>query len=145
MGKPRVAWCLGAIVVIIFLRTGANDPGPDIACCLNQTAGKVGRWLRFSHPPLISPQVVSQPASRTIRALHGVRAIRSATETTVLITDESGIGKELLACAIRYASARAEGSFVAVNCAALPGTLLLLLADHFIKTLGPRWGRATSR
>ncbi len=53
MRKPRVVRCRGAIVAFIFLRAEANDFGPDIACCLNQTAGKVGRRLRASHPPLI--------------------------------------------------------------------------------------------
>ena len=43
---------------------------------------------------------------------------------SVLISGESGTGKELIARAIHFGSARSEGPFVPVNCAAIPGELV---------------------
>ena len=48
----------------------------------------------------------------------------SRTEATVLVLGESGSGKELVADAIHYASARAEAPLIKVSCAAIPDTLL---------------------
>ncbi len=48
----------------------------------------------------------------------------SKTDTTVLITGETGVGKELVARALHQNSLRSEGPFIRVNCAALPESLI---------------------
>lgn len=65
--------------------------------------------------------VASDAASRNLFAL----AARVAqTDTTVLLTGESGVGKEVVARYIHAHSARRQGPFVAINCAAIPDSLL---------------------
>ncbi len=69
-----------------------------------------------------APQIVGgSPAWR--RVLAAVERA-AATDATVLIEGETGTGKELVARAVHAMSARAGGPFVAVNCAAIPDTLL---------------------
>lgn len=48
----------------------------------------------------------------------------SSIDTTVLLVGESGVGKELIAKTIHFNSLRKEENFIAVNCSALPETLL---------------------
>ncbi len=56
--------------------------------------------------------------------LEMARSAAESDHTTVLIQGESGTGKEVFAKAIHYNSARAQGSLISINCAALPDTLL---------------------
>ena len=48
----------------------------------------------------------------------------TGSSSTVLITGESGTGKELFARAVHMESNRRDNAFVAINCAAIPDTLL---------------------
>ncbi len=57
------------------------------------------------------------------KVLDLVRAV-APTRSTVLVQGESGTGKELIARAVHNWSDRADNSFVSVNCAALPETLI---------------------
>jgi Nif-specific regulatory protein len=62
--------------------------------------------------------------SAPMRELFSMMDRVAGTETTVLITGESGTGKELVARALHERSARAKKAFVAVNCAALPESVI---------------------
>ncbi len=63
--------------------------------------------------------------SPEVRRLHQqIGWVAETPRTTVLITGESGSGKELVARAIHERSARAAGPFVALNCAALADSML---------------------
>jgi len=62
--------------------------------------------------------------SRKMTTLYGVIEKVSPTSATVMISGESGTGKELAAKAIHFNSDRSEQPFIAVNCGAIPETLI---------------------
>ena len=74
--------------------------------------------------PEYGPSVRILGESPALRAsLHALRRV-APTNASVLICGESGVGKELFARTLHQLSRRAQGPFVAVNCAAIPESLL---------------------
>jgi DNA-binding NtrC family response regulator len=98
---------------------------------------QLGRLFSFHHVLSKSPKMHA--------AFELVRHV-APTASTVLIQGETGTGKEMVARAIHEASDRCNGPMVAVNCAALPETLLESeLFGHekgsFTSAVGQRKGR----
>ena len=86
---------------------------------LNREVRRLRRRLevRRTHPEIIG----ESPAMRSLfETLDRIAASRAP----VLVTGETGTGKELVARALHRSSARANGPFVAVNCASIPDSLL---------------------
>ena len=69
-----------------------------------------------------APQLVGDDVS--LRKVFTALQRAASTDTTVLIEGESGTGKELFARSLHALSSRADAPFVAINCAAIPETLL---------------------
>jgi DNA-binding NtrC family response regulator len=93
-----------------------------------------GRWVVFMQ--VIGCQAVQRGSadraqagllrgeSQAIQTVRGVARRVALTGATVLITGESGVGKELVARTIHEQSARHGGPFVAINCGAIPENLI---------------------
>jgi len=72
---------------------------------------------RYAFPSIIAN-------SNKMQSVLGLVSRVAPTDTTVFIDGESGTGKELVARALHLAGARKDKPFVAINCAAIPETLL---------------------
>ncbi|GAA0652394.1 sigma-54-dependent transcriptional regulator [Brevundimonas lenta] len=124
----------GVEAVVRAMQAGAQDffvkpvsaerllVGVRNALQLTQLTAEVGRLKKHVAGRTSFDDLVGQSAPmRLVRAL-GARAAKSGIP--VLITGESGVGKEVIARALHGASDRAGKPFVAVNCGALPVNLV---------------------
>ncbi len=77
---------------------------------------------RYAVPPPPADGVIAADPKTRETLLIAARVAK--TDATVLLTGESGVGKEVFARYIHEQSTRARGPFVAINCAAIPDNLL---------------------
>jgi DNA-binding NtrC family response regulator len=79
--------------------------------------------LRTETKKAIPPNIIGE--SRQVKQLMEVlHKVAKSEASTVLVQGESGTGKELVAKWLHYSSHRADKPFIAINCAAVPATLL---------------------
>ena len=79
--------------------------------------------VKFKKMPMATKQQIIG-SSAQMRSLREVMSLASGSAATVLISGESGSGKELVAQALHNGSPRAKAAFVPINCAAIPRDLL---------------------
>ena len=116
------------------LRRGANDyiikpfDNDDFVFSVERALGE--RRTRMENAALKRSLKKAFTQHTIIGESHGVQRLLAmiqrvaATEANVLIQGESGTGKELVAQAIHFGGDRAQRSFVAVNCGAIPAELI---------------------
>jgi two-component system response regulator HydG len=129
--------------VCIYLdrNTGHNQPGKEylnlqesrrhreeISALTAQIDTQLHKlWLQTSKAGAarsspIEPIIIAEspPMRKVVKAIHKL----APTNATVLIQGETGVGKELIAKAIHALSPRANRPFIAINCGAIPETLI---------------------
>jgi DNA-binding NtrC family response regulator len=127
-GTPIIINDEGASIAdaVHYIRLGAHDvvsAGSDAAAII-EAAAEFHRSQRAAGSTNESWRKHIVGSSKAImRTIEVIRLVGSR-RSTVLITGETGTGKEMVARALHLASPRAQQAFVAVNCNALPENLL---------------------
>ncbi|MDB6020346.1 MAG: two component, sigma54 specific, transcriptional regulator, Fis family [Pedosphaera sp.] len=94
----------------------------QLLAAVRKATGLSRQTLKFNENRQLPPNVIAQ--SPLMQAIFRDTSLIAPSESRVLITGESGVGKEILADVIHAWSPRAAGPLVKVNCAAIPETLL---------------------
>jgi transcriptional regulator with AAA-type ATPase domain len=132
-GDPELSWAAtGAPSRILMARVGPNSrPVEPALRVLVQLAAWSDRAPGASPAPPASPARGLVFPSRHVRGtsppmaeLYAQMEPIADTDMPILVVGETGVGKEDFARALHLSSSRAEGPFVAVNCAAIPAELL---------------------
>ncbi len=119
--------------VIAALRAGVNDyfivpfSYEDLVASIHRNISSISHQPETRPKKAVSFLYHSQPMlgeSKSMRQAKAYLAKLAATDSTVLITGETGTGKELAAELIHRNSQRHKEPFVCVNCAALPESLV---------------------
>lgn len=113
---------------VLALKLGAVDylskpvDLDELVAAVKDNLGIRGTEDQIDVPADVLEGVVAQSQSMITLLRDAYRV--SSTNVTVLLTGESGVGKEVVAQFIHRSSARNKRSLIAVNCAAIPGQLL---------------------
>jgi DNA-binding NtrC family response regulator len=112
-------------LAVAALRAGVTDylRHPIDGRELTASLARSGAPQRASAPPASSPPVLIG-SSAAMRQVQTYLDQAAQGDANVLITGETGTGKELAAAYLHERSARRAGRFVTVNCAAIPDSLL---------------------
>lgn len=141
-------------IEVEFVDSRAADTAtPDTEIEQSSTNGLIAAIIEVVPEPNLGPPTFlsssTEPlpgmlgSSRAIQQLYRLARMVAPRDTTVLISGETGTGKELVAQAIHKLSPRAGGPFVVVNCAAIPEALFE--AELFGHSRGAFTGAVQSR
>lgn len=119
LARPATEW--GDIETDLHY-LGLQGRGTDPVAAVDRSASPAAALWKASDADGNEREVVGESAA--LRAATTLMRKVAPTQATVLFTGESGVGKELFARVLHHTSRRADGPFVAINCAAIPDSLI---------------------